>query len=415
MLICWGCKVGLFAEVFDTTRVAPAEIAAAQTILMVGALKPEPCELASIHAINSKFILDECRSDVFYRLVREGRVRFRRRRNELGLIESPREDLIRRMGQERYFNLAWPETFDSDSGTILQGRCADVVKALKNQRVYFNCDSLQSRVEAAKELFAAIDASPVYEEKPRPVFRDTVLAAIPRIPSGPDYVGLRELIQSIVASGRIAGRSQAYFEIEKSHEPDRTKELARDFFDECYNRDVARSLEAEFFSSRRLLDLDRHREPGSSSIWSRISYAQSNEFSCEHLDQLISQPISWEIIGRALGNLNELGPNKLKAAREMVLGDLGRSDGPVPETKRNAIRVIFAASTVVASAVQCYLAFDGGIGGWIAVDILLCAAVAPVVYDLTGKAETLAKKERDERNRVSLNGWLDSYGHDDRT
>lgn len=406
--------MGLFAEVFDTTRNEPEEMAAARTILMLGALQSEPCSLASIHALNSRFILDGCRDPEFYCLVCDGRIRFHRRKVQSGGPASLRAELIHRMGDEPYFCYGWPETFDRESGRPIRSLCLDVRRRLSGKKVSIKDSDLEARIESALELFAAIERAPHFEETGRTDFHGTVRAAIPGIPRDEKHVRVRQLISQIAGDDRIRGRSIAYKAIEAAAFDGDTKKLAKDVIDGCYNSAVARSLKARFLSSRRLIDLGGNFHRRRSPLRSVMTYVDQPVDATSNLSFLVKQPITWRLVHETLSIVRDFDLPDLKIARRRLAENLA-DKSPAVLLKRAATHgTLQVGAGAVIGATTGILIANGGIADWFLLSTAaLTFASATATEFVKLKQAKEAPKAKAAVIERQLAGWLDRDRHND--
>lgn len=406
--------MGLFAEVFDTTRIAPEELAAAKTILMLGALQPDPCSLASVHAINSCFILNECREPEFYSLVIKGRIRFHRRTSD-GNPESPREELIRRMGIEPYFCYAWPETFHPSTHQPELRLCADVRRRLSGKKVYFSDDALRSRIEGALELFSAIEQAPPFQEHPRTnSFHTSLGAAVEDIPKDEEHAGVRQLVGQLASDARASRRSSTYQMIDDAAFDAGTKQRAKDVVDACYNSAVAHSLGAQFLSSRRLIDLGGNFHQSNAPTKSVLACIDESEEARGHLAYLMDQPLSWKLVYDVMAQISSFNQFDAVIAKRRLAENLADKSLAVRIQRSMLHGTLTAGVAVVSVAVPQLLIFEGGVANWSMLSAATLAFVAGSSSEFLklGQTKSIPKKRADTIEK-RLSGWLDRERRDD--
>jgi hypothetical protein len=173
-----------FASLFDTTRRKASEIAAAKTIAMLQSLSDSPPQFATIQAINSKLLLDDCAtSDEFLHLVREGRIHFRPLPDKTG----PRQELLGRLRTERYLYLgAWPELYEGEGHGLKQipdriRKAEEFLASHGNGDARTDDPTLNARLDNANRLFCAIEQAPTCPaEIGRSTFFEQTVLAIPK-------------------------------------------------------------------------------------------------------------------------------------------------------------------------------------------------------------------------------------------
>lgn len=413
--------MGLFAEVFDTTRNQASDFAAAETVLMLGALRPEPCTLASVHAINSTLLLNRCCSPQFYNLVIKGRIQFRCRRDKDGNRESPRQQLIQRMGDERYF-YAWPETRDEYEPGRFRNKpevCEAVRRMLAGDSYKTGIPDLDARVARALELFSAIDqnhyadggqASEDCYEKPREWFFRTALEAVKRdVPENEEHRELSELIEKLGADPGVSGRSAAYDAIDKYTNDDKLVDAAKDIVDGVYNSSVAHSLGARFLSSSRKIRLGSRFHLTTQPREASIHYAEQPNDTSEVPKNC---GISWQLIHEAIPLTEKINKYESKDAAEKLAKVLAKDHvARFAQPIAKGTLAMGASSVAAAASGVAVLTFGGAVASWSAPALLLISAITGVATGVSQFVEQRVTKrnEGDLARRIEqqLNGWLD--------
>lgn len=401
--------MAFYAELLDTARILPEELRAAKTVLMLAALRPEPCELTSVHAFNSKLLLDECDDGAFYDLVIHGRIRFRWTAGEDGQLRSPRKEFCERLGVEPYFYYAWPEIVEpggSERQAMRQDVCDLVRRIILGDPASTGISSLDSRVSTAKELFAAIEQSRY--EKPelqrRTVFRKSLLAAVSDIPTTEEYHVLRSVSSELAANGEIDGRSRAWRAIESKQLSAEQEAQAKDVVDAAYSRSVAHSLQANLLSSRRLVPLGSSFHRAGKPRSARLRCFKAVEDN-EHLKALISKPITWTAILEALSSqllpLSTYGADNARTALAHKLSKQEWLVGTMPVVTA----ALGAAAGGLAPGAMAAVGLAGALPAWAAIPLAMLGAGGFVRFDKP--AVNLLENHRAQQIKRDIDGWLD--------
>ena len=243
----------MFCELFDMAWSAPEEQAAARTILMLNALRENPCELSATHAVASDLILDDCATDPHFRaLVEARRIRFRLRPNG----ESIRQSLIASLRDHTYrmdsWRGIWPEAESGDWKMAADLREA-AVAVLQGDKARTGHDGLDKRLDNADALLRSIEkAGYTVPELPHAeLFARLVRNSRRFIRS--EFVPVGELLENIVtdltAANTRIDRSSLYTAIEKA--PQGYEKLAKGVVDSLKSRAVAYSLDENLLSMER--------------------------------------------------------------------------------------------------------------------------------------------------------------------
>lgn len=397
--------MAFYAELFDTERTDRVELCAAETILKLSALKPTPCELATVHAINSKLLLDICPSQPFYDLIIKERIRFR----WLSEGHSPRQEFCDRLGHERYFH-AWPETRTRDGNggyKNLLDVCEAVRRILLGDRTTTGIESLDARISRAQELFSAIEQSGYRELEQRRshVFREAMSVVVNDIPKDDEHIDVKNLITELAAKPDLDGRSTAYHAIEtkefgstiKNEQAERIKAQAQDIVNAVYNRSVAHSLGAtNLLSSRSVVkNLGNGFHGTSHALRASIQCIELPDADAR-LQPLIKRHITWE---QVLDALPDQEKPLTKSGSDKARGNLADA------LAKSSLQVV-CIPYISATSGAIILGLTEMLAGWAAIP--LTGLLTPAGVALNNYATEAVTKGMKTKIRAELKGFLDT-------
>jgi hypothetical protein len=401
----------LFAEVLDTVRTSPEETAIARAILMVGALQPGGSTLATIHAINSVSILDGCRDDSFRQLVAKGRISFAWLQNDDGSLRSPREELMSRLGTERYF-FAWPETRDVDGAgapITLSDPCryARLRLGPKSKRPALAGGPLDDRLQAADELFHAIEerakvVPPQIEQERRGEFTAILRRAAADMPKEATYDAARAIVSELARTGPIdSKRSNAYAAIEAAAGDSEVAFQAKDVVDAAYNRAIAFSLGASLLSSRRAVSLTSGFHGDAGVLHAPIRVIEDSHLD-ERLRSLNTLPMTWNGIRDALATFGaDLNLYDSRDARDKLSEAMAKDDWRVKRMP------IISAGAAAGIGTTVTLALGVALTPMILGPLAILGVMAGVAFDsFAGEHQ---EKIIARKFRTTLDGWMDAH------
>jgi hypothetical protein len=255
-------KTAIFTEPMDTVRTSPDEVLTAEALLKLLMATPQGALLSTTHAIDSSVLLhpDVGGNADFIAMVQDGRLRFGRWPDGQG----PTQALETALSSPEYVLSGWPELEQEPS---LRPLALEVWLRRSNTT---GVPSLDSRIDIARELFAAEENQPLHltEGRRGPLFAEALERAAADLPK-PETP--RAIVQAVLDLSTFEGRharGKVYRWVDKRDMSPQDKARLKDFVDLRYNRTVADSLGLPFHSARRIwktLPSRYHQDPALSA------------------------------------------------------------------------------------------------------------------------------------------------------
>lgn len=423
----------LFASLLDTARIEAREKASAKTILMLSALSASSCELATIHAINSKLLLDDCTySEDFLHLVRLGRIRFR----ILPDGKGPREELARRLDFERYLG-AWPEIYEDPTsfpGKLIPEYTRPAQEFLLDRKPLSSpCkvtgnDNLDRRLNRARRFFEAIEAAhesnaPESEVSRKDEFERLVMLIPDSAARHGEDQRLLSMFKTILRDER-SSRAKLWEKIDTcsmgtidADDAERLRARAKVWVNRANDSAIAYSLESRLLSCDSEVALGPELQQSAST---RRAEIHARPLSPGQVRDLARFGIDWKHVHVALEPAGARDGD-LEDAFGRLSSMLGAFD--LKESKVKKMAGLFAPLAALAAVVPApdaggqghLVELQGALGG----HMILFGAVSALLWTMTEAAGVKAvqqsvnefviaqKTERERSKLTKMRGWLD--------
>jgi hypothetical protein len=400
---------------------------------MLHALSSTPCELATIHAINSQLVLHDClASDDFIALVRLGRVRFRVLPGASSVPpeqRGPRVELSRRFAVDRYLYVAWPEL--SETGA---SRKHNVDYARKAAEYLFNpvglptkCPALDERLHRANQFFSALEHAQSLNyavEQPRQQqFESLALKAPESIEA--DHPEAAARLRSVLR-GDNRSRAAIYERIDVKSEDkavnganrvDGWAKYAKAAIDMAYDSAVAHSLESRLLSCPKAATIGPQLQQSRAPVQVEVNVRQLTD---QQLRELRGLDVQWKHVRAALGDGDLRDGDQEEAfVRLSTLLSNSHLEKSVPRVLKvggDALGALGAvASWVISKEAGYFVEVPGSLAASITLSPVVAAASSWIAGSKTfasamesiNERVTEWRRPRTTAKLIRMRGWLD--------